>query len=239
MVNYISPNAKVPFSRVAFEGEAVILGSSTIGERTRIGLNVLIGYPSREKWKGLVFGIEFGPEQMDRISEGALIGESCVLRSNTIIYERVVIESAVSTGHNVMLRENTTIAKNSLIGSGTLIDGNVVIGENASIQSGVYLPPLTTIRNRVFIGPNAVVTNDRYPPSSKLVGVTVEDDAVIGANATLLAGITIREGGVVAAGAVVTRDVRANTVVAGVPAKEAGTRDDYDRKRKAYQQLGI
>lgn len=239
MAKYISPNAKIAFPRVAFEGEAVILGNSRIGEGTRIGLNVLIGYPSREKWRSLILGIEFGPEQMDHMSEGSLIGESCVLRSNTIIYERVVIESAVSTGHNVMLRENTAIGKNSLIGSGTLIDGNVVIGENASIQSGVYLPPLTVIRNRVFIGPNAVITNDRYPPSSKLVGVTIEDDAVIGANATLLAGITIRQGAIVAAGAIVTRDVKSNTVVVGVPAKEAGTRDGYDRKRRAYQQLGI
>jgi len=236
MANFVSKRANIRAASVVFEGDVIILGSSAIGERTRIGFNVLVGYPSRNKWKGLQLGTKLGWEGMDRMSNGSIIGESCVVRSNTIIYENVVIEPNVSTGHNVLIRENTQVGKSSLIGSGTIIDGEVVIGENVSVQSSVYLPPLTRIGNGVFIGPCTVVTNDRYPPSARLLGVNIHDRVVIGANTTLIAGVTINEGAVVGAGAVVTKDVAADTIVAGVPATTVGTREEYERKKKAYEQ---
>jgi len=83
-----------------------------------------------------------------------------------------------------------------------------------------------TIGDRVFVGPHACFTNDLYPradsPDWEVVPTRVEDGASIGANATVLCGITIGRYGMVAAGAVVTKDVPAHALVAGVPARVVG-----------------
>ncbi len=83
----------------------------------------------------------------------------------------------------------------------------------------------------MFIGPHACFVNDRMPRATttegKLKGqsdwktekTTVKRRASIGANATVMCGVTIGENSVVGAGSVVTKDVPANAIVAGVPAK--------------------
>ncbi len=89
----------------------------------------------------------------------------------------------------------------------------------------------------MFLGPNVVITNDKYPPSKRLDGVKIRRNAVIGANATLIAGIEIGgENSVVAAGSVVTKDVPpGGEVVAGVPARPIYTVDIFIRKRIEYE----
>ncbi|WP_243669169.1 hypothetical protein [Vulcanisaeta sp. JCM 16161] len=99
----------------------------------------------------------------------------------------------------------------------------------------VYIPRGTVIEDNVFLGPNVVITNDKYPPSKRLDGVKIRRNAVIGANATLIAGIEIGENAVVAAGSVVTKDVPPGVVVAGVPAKPIYSVDVFIRKRVEYE----
>jgi len=235
MAVFISKRAKLDISSVVFEGDHVILGPTEIGRGTRIGDICTVGYPSKGKWGGLTRKGELGPEFLDGLSSGSKIGEGCVIRSYTTVYEDVSLSSSVSTGHGVLIREGTVIGKSSLIGTGTIIDGKTTIGENVSVQSGVYIPPLTQIGNGCFLGPRVTITNDRYPASSKMVGVKIGDGAIIGAGATLVAGVHIGEGAVVGAGAVVTRDVEPNTVVLGVPARPVGTRAEYERKKAEYK----
>ncbi len=73
---------------------------------------------------------------------------------------------------------------------------------------------------RVFLGPNASLTNDKSPLRTEYnpEPITIEDDATIGSNATLMPGITVGEGAFVAGGAVVTKDVPAWTLAKGCPA---------------------
>lgn len=82
------------------------------------------------------------------------------------------------------------------------------------------------IHDDVFVGPNATFTNDRFPRSKQypveFLRTTVHSGASIGANATLLPGIQIGRGAMVGAGAVVTRSVPANAIVAGNPASIIG-----------------
>ena len=59
----------------------------------------------------------------------------------------------------------------------------------------------------------------------------IKDNAIIGSRAVIKAGVTVGENSVVAMGAVVTKDVPANTVVGGVPAKEMYSREEYDKKQ--------
>ena len=101
----------------------------------------------------------------------------------------------------------------------------------------VYIPPLSRIGKNVFIGPGAALTNDPYPPSEKLVGVTIEDNAIIGSKAVIKAGVTIGKNSVIAMGAVVTKDVLADTVVAGVPAKQKYSREEYDKKQSEWKNV--
>ena len=67
----------------------------------------------------------------------------------------------------------------------------VKIGENTKIEGQAYIPPLSRIGKNVFIGPAAVLTNDPYPMCDKMIGVTIKDNAIIGARAVIKAGVTI------------------------------------------------
>lgn len=113
------------------------------------------------------------------------------------------------------------------------IENDVVVGDGVTIKSGVQLWDGLRIGDRVFIGPNATFTNDRFPRSKQypdeFLQSVVEDDASIGANATILPGVRIGRGAMVGAGAVVTRNVPANATVVGNPAKIIGYQDNAAR----------
>ena len=137
--------------------------------------------------------------------------KSAEIGANTRIWQYVVIF------------ENAQIGASCNICAHTLIESDVVIGNNVTVKSGVYIWDGTRIENNVFIGPNATLTNDRMPRSKKypekFYGITLKNGCSIGANATILPGITIGENAMVGAGTVVTKDVPANAVVVGNPAK--------------------
>ncbi|GIU37039.1 hypothetical protein TUM4637_35990 [Shewanella hafniensis] len=119
--------------------------------------------------------------------------------------------------------KDATIGRDCNICAHTLIENDVVLGDNVTVKSGVYIWDATTIGNNVFIGPCATFTNDKMPRSKvypeAFARITIEDNASIGANATLLPGITIGKHAMVGAGSVVTKDVPAFAVVVGNPAK--------------------
>lgn len=156
-----------------------------------------------------------------RFSKEPVLGQNIVIRSNSIIYNDVIIGDDFKTGHNVVIREKTNIGNDVLIGTNTVIEGECVIGNNVSIQSNVYIPRNTIIENNVFIGPCACFTNDRYPirVDYKLKGPRIRKGASIGANTTFLSNLEIGEGAMVAAGAVVTRSVPPFYLAIGTPAK--------------------
>jgi len=129
----------------------------------------------------------------------------------------------------------SVIGDNVKIGSLAHVDYDVKIGRGTKIEGLAYIPPLSRIGKNVFIGPAVVLTNDPYPPSKRMVGVTIRDGAVICARAVIRAGVTIGRRSVVAMGAVVTRDVPDGKVVIGVPARVAYSRKEFDAKMKEWE----
>ena len=150
------------------------------------------------------------------------------------ISDKAKIGKNVKIWHFAYVGDNVEIGNDVKIGSLAHVDYNVKIGDNTLIEGLVYIPPLTRIGKNVFIGPNATLTNDPFPMCDKMVGVTIEDNAIIGARAVIKAGLTIGKNSVVAMGAIVTRDVEENTVVAGSPAFLRYSREEYDKKQKNW-----
>lgn len=151
------------------------------------------------------------------------------------ISDKARIGKNVKIWHFAYIGDNTEIGNNVKIGSLAHVDYDVKIGENTMIEGMVYIPPLSRIGKNVFIGPAAALTNDPYPTSKKLIGITIQDGAIIGSRAVIKAGVTIGKNSVVAMGAVVTKDVPSDTVVVGVPAKIKYSREEYDKKKKEWE----
>ena len=153
---------------------------------------------------------------------------------SNFISDKAIIGQNVKIWHFSYIGDNVEIGNNVKIGSLVHIDYNVKIGENTKIEGQAYISPLSRIGKNVFIGPAVVLTNDPYPMCEKMIGVTIQDNAVIGARAVIKAGVTVGKNSVVAMGAVVTRDVPDDSVVIGVPATIRYTRKEYDKKQKQW-----
>lgn len=151
-----------------------------------------------------------------------------------------LISPTASIGKNVRIWNyayigpNTKIGENTKIGSLAHVDYNVVIGNDCKIEGLAYIAPMSRIGNDVFIGPSACLTNDPYPPSGRMVGVVVEDGAVVCARSVIKAGVLVGKNSVVGMGSVVTKDVPRDSVVIGVPARVAYSREDYDHKKDKW-----
>ena len=137
-----------------------------------------------------------------------------------------------------------TVGDDTRIGAFVEIQKNAVIGERCKISSHSFICEGVAIEDEVFVGHGVMFINDRYPratadgrPQSEadwtVVPTRVSRRASIGSGAVVMCGVTIGEGALVGAGAVVTRDVPPNAVVAGVPARlVAGARRREESARK-------
>jgi len=152
------------------------------------------------------------------------------------ISEKAKIGENVKIWHFSYVGDNAEIGNNVSIGSLAHIDYDVKIGENTRIEGQAYIPPLSRIGKNVFIGPAAVLTNDPYPMCNKMIGITIEDNVIIGARAVIKAGVTIGKNSVVAMGAIVTKNVPENTVVIGSPASIRYSREEYDKKQRQWKE---
>ena len=123
------------------------------------------------------------------------------------------------------------IGDGSSIGSFVEIQKDARVGRNCKVSSHSFICEGVEIEDEVFIGHGVMFINDKYPRATTAAGelqtaadwqvvrTIVKRGASIGSNATILCGVSIGERAIVGAGAVVTRDVPAETTVAGNPAK--------------------
>jgi acetyltransferase-like isoleucine patch superfamily enzyme len=148
----------------------------------------------------------------------------------------VCISPDAQLGHGVRLSKfinlyGCAIGDETKIGAFVEVQKNASVGRRCKISSHTFICEGVTIEDNVFIGHGVVFINDIYPRATtsdgelqtehdwKVEQTVVKAGASIGSGATILCNLTIGERAIVGAGAVVTRDVPADTIVAGNPAK--------------------
>src|SRR5438270_10747977 len=146
------------------------------------------------------------------------------------------VAPSVKLGQRVVLNAFTNlygceIGDDSKIGTFVEIQKGAKIGRRCKISSHSFICEGVTIEDEVFVGHNVTFTNDLFPRAArpdgsmqtdadwKCVPTLIKRGASIGSSATILCGVVIGEGAMVGAGSVVTKDVPADTLVAGNPAR--------------------
>ena len=149
--------------------------------------------------------------------ESAVIDPGARIGAGTKVWHFSHVSGSAHIGENCSLGQNVFVADRVKIGNGVKIQNNV------SVYEGV------TLEDFVFCGPSVVFTNVRTPRSAfprnsrdDYAPTLVKHGASIGANATVVCGVTIGEWAFIGAGAVVTKDVPAYALMAGVPARWIG-----------------
>lgn len=156
--------------------------------------------------------------------------------------QAITINNDKQSLNNVQVGENVkifnfvnaygcSIGDNSRVGAFVEIQKGATIGKSCKISSHTFICEGVHIEDNVFIGHGVMFTNDLFPRATrpdgspqteedwKLIETFVKKGASIGSNATILCGVTIGENALIGAGAMVTKDVAPNTVVAGNPAR--------------------
>ncbi len=149
------------------------------------------------------------------VHESSYIDQGCTIGSGTKIW------------HFSHIMEGCQIGRNCVIGQNVMIGPSVKIGDRCKIQNNVSLYTGVILEDGVFCGPSCVFTNVTNPRAEierkdEFRNTRVGCGATIGANATIICGHDLGDYSFVAAGAVVSRDVPAYGLVAGVPAKRIG-----------------
>src|SRR5687767_12743823 len=150
-----------------------------------------------------------------QLHESGYVDEGAVVGSGTKIWHFCHVMRGAVIG------ERCSLGQNVVVMPGTRLGNNVKVQNNVSIYEGVEC------EDDVFLGPSMVFTNVGTPRShvsrkGSYEKTRVRRGATIGANATILCGNELGEFAFVAAGAVVTSDVPAHALVAGVPARIVG-----------------
>lgn len=149
--------------------------------------------------------------------------------------EHVCIAPDVKLGNDVRLSKfinlyGCTIGDNVKIGAFVEIQKNAYVGNNCKISSHTFICEGVTIEDDVFIGHNVTFINDLYPRATangqlqteadwSVVPTLVKKGASIGSGTIILANVTIGENAIIGAGSVVTKDIPANMIACGNPAR--------------------
>lgn len=186
----------------------IVRSNVNIKEHGKIGARCILGEYLVDFFQGKEYG--FHP---------LVIGANALVRSESIIYGDNTLGDNLQTGHRVTIRENSKIGNHVRIGTLSDIQGYCEIQDYVNMHSNVHVGQKSIIKKYAWLFPYVVLTNDPNPPSETLLGVTIEEFAVVSTGSIILPGLTIGTGALIGAGAIVTKNVDEGMVALGNPAK--------------------
>nr|WP_312647432.1 DapH/DapD/GlmU-related protein [Aminipila sp.] len=189
----------------------IIHSNVTIDENSTIGARCILGE----------YIVDFYEDRVNKVHP-LHIGKESLIRSENIIYGDNIFGDYLQTGHRVTIREKTKIGSHVRIGTLSDIQGHCEIQDYVNMHSNVHIGMHSVVKKYAWIFPYVVLTNDPNPPSNSLMGVTVEEFAIIATGSVVLPGKVIGNGALVGAGSVVTKDITEDAIAVGNPAKEHG-----------------
>lgn len=159
----------------------------------------------------------------------------CFVHSTAEIDAGAKIGAGTKVWHWTHVCQNATIGRDCVLGQNVYIGPNVVVGDRCKIQNNVSVYAGVHLDTEVFCGPSVVFTNVLNPrggieKKDSFLATKVNRGATLGANSTIVCGHTLDRFAFVAAGAVVTADVPAYALVAGVPARRIGWVSEYGER---------
>jgi len=152
------------------------------------------------------------------------IGAGCVIGSNAVLYRGSRLAEEVLIGDSVSMREQCEIGPRSLLGRSVTVNYNTTIGANCKVMDLSHLTGNMVIEDGVFVSAHVSSANDNKMwegqyAEDEIRGPVLRRGCSIGLGAVLLPKIKVGEGAIVGAGSVVTRNVKAGTLVIGAPAR--------------------
>jgi acetyltransferase-like isoleucine patch superfamily enzyme len=172
----------------------------------------------------------------ERMLAGGIIRNDEMADAWTVVFRTMQLSAALNSATDVdQIRERLSEIIGSQVDTSTTIfipfhtnfGQHIRIGKNVFINHACSFLDMggITIEDDVLIGPRVNLITENHPvdPARRkqldLKSILIKRNAWIGAGATILPGVTVGENAIVAAGAVVNKDVPANTIAGGVPAK--------------------
>jgi len=152
------------------------------------------------------------------------IGDHCSIGPHAVIYYDVEIGAHTLLGDGASVREQCRIGSHCLIGRYVTVNYNTTVGDRTKIMDLTHITGNGMVGNDVFISVLVGTTNDNalgqhaYSEET-IVGPTIRDGAMIGVGVSMLPRVVIGERAVVGAGSVVTKDIPADTLAMGIPAR--------------------
>ena len=199
-------------------GHHVIIRSGTrIGEGVRIDDHASIGkMPMSAANSAVTKETELEP---------CSIGDQCLIGASVVVYAGSTIGECVLVADLASIREHVSIGEKTIIGRGVSIENMCTIGQYCKLETNAYITAYSKLEDYVFVAPGVLTSNDNYLGRTEerfkhFKGVTVRIGGRLGVGSIILPGREIEPDAVVAAGAVLTKNAPANSIVAGVPARE-------------------
>jgi UDP-2-acetamido-3-amino-2,3-dideoxy-glucuronate N-acetyltransferase len=149
------------------------------------------------------------------VHESSYVDDGAQLGAGTKVWHFCHIMGGAVIGERCSLGQNVVVMNGVRLGNNVKVQNNVSIYEGVVIEDDVFCGPSMVFTN-VMNPRSAIIRKDEYRPT------VVKRGASIGANATIVCGVTLGEYAFIGAGAVVTKDVPAYALIAGVPGKQIG-----------------